>query len=169
MAENDDDAIADSATRDLIYDRLKDAPERQLADNNDLDGKAATLFGAASVVMGLVSFGSLGGNSKGQIAGAITTLLIGAGISYVITVVAALVHLWPVDQERTVFAKTLQTNFKDRKPAELQEWIIRQAAQAWEFNENVTKRKGRTLEWIAGGLGAEVILVVIALIVSRFG
>lgn len=168
MPEADGDAVANDETRRLIYEHLKDAPERQLADSNDLDNKAATLFGAASVVMGLAGFGNLGAGSTGRIAGAVITLLIGAAAAYVVTAAAALVHLRPVDHRRTTHAETLQQDFKDRSPAELQEWLIRQAKLACEFNAGVVSRKARTLEWIVGGLGVEVLLVVIALVVSRF-
>ena len=72
MSTDDSDAIKDPETRRLLYEHLKDAPERQLADTNDLDGKAATLFGAASIIMGLASFGNLGTSSTGAIACAIT-------------------------------------------------------------------------------------------------
>jgi uncharacterized membrane protein YcjF (UPF0283 family) len=168
MSTDDSDAIKDPETRRLLYEHLKDAPERQLADTNDLDGKAATLFGAASIIMGLASFGNLGTSSTGAIACAITALLVCAVVAYAATAVAALVHLRPVEHRRTTYAQTLQSDFRDKPPAELQEWLIRQARRAWEFNDKVGKRKARTLAWIVAGLGAEVVFVVAALIVSRF-
>lgn len=170
MTVEDEDplGIHDADTRRLLYEHLKDIPERQLADTNDLDGKAATLFAAASVVMGLVSFGTLGSGTTGRIAGAVTTLLILAVVAYAVAAVAALIHLRPVQHRRTGYGKTLATNFRDRPASELQEWLIRQAGQAWEHNEPINARKGRTLEWIVVGLGVEVLLVVAALIVSRF-
>jgi hypothetical protein len=168
MTDKYDPTIEDNDTRRLIYEHLKDAPERQLVDTNDLDAKAATLFAAASVVMGLASFGNLGAGSTGRIAGAVTTLLILAAMAFAVTAAAALLHLRPVDHSRTVYAKTLSADFRDKPAPELQEWLIRQVGRAWEFNEPINKRKAKTLEWIVVGLGLEVLLVVAALIVSRF-
>jgi hypothetical protein len=168
MPEDDDDKIDDDKTRRLIYERLQDAPERQLVDTNDLDTKAATLFAAGSVVMGLVSFGNLGAGSTGYIAGAITTLLILAGVAYAVTAIAGLIDLFPVEHHRAVFAKTLTADFQHKSARDLQEWLIRQARRAWEYNEPINRKKALCLEWIVGGLGAEVLLVVAALIVSRF-
>jgi hypothetical protein len=161
------DEIRDPNTRKLIFDDLKDAPERQLADMNDLDAKAATLFGAASVVMGLASFGNLGVGLMGPHAVAVEALLIAAGFAYLVGAVAALLHLSPVTQRRSVFAATLQTDFREKGEDELQEWLIPHVRHAWVHNEAVTKCKARTLEWIVGALGFEVLLVVTALVVSR--
>jgi hypothetical protein len=163
----DDDWIVDPETRRGIFDHLKDAPERQLADNNDVDTKAATLFGAASVVLGLVSFGSLGATLTGGQAVAVTLLLVAAGVAFLLVAVAAAIELWPVDQRRSVFAATLREDFRNKPIDEFQEWIIRQARLAWEYNAGVGSRKGAALEWIVGGLAAEVLLVVAALVVAR--
>jgi hypothetical protein len=161
------DEIRDPKTRKLIFDHLKDAPERQLADMNDLDAKAATLFGAASVVMGLASFGNLGAGLMGPRAVAVEALLIAAGFVYVVGAGAALIHLRPVTQRRSVFAATLREDFREKGEDELQEWLIRQVKRAWVHNDAVTKCKARTLEWIVGSLGFEVLLVVTALLISR--
>ena len=79
-------------TMEVLYDFLKDAPERQIENAASLDSKMVQIFGAASLVIGLVSFSSGGLAPKDW---TVTLLLVSSLLAYAGTTYFTFVRLRP--------------------------------------------------------------------------
>jgi hypothetical protein len=165
---DDDPEALEPGVRDFLFEYLKDAPERQLQDASDLDGKMVGLFGAASVVIGLVSIGNLGGSGKSS--GAVTGVLIAAAACYVLAAIAALVHLVPVTLRRALHADTLRPAAAAHHKSKdvVVDFLLGSIETAYAKNKDKLRRKGWTLLAVTILLGLEVTMVAAALVASRF-
>src|SRR4051794_31167688 len=85
VGEGMSDHELDPKTLDTIFNLIKDAPERQIDNANTLDTKMVQIFGAASVVIGLLGLSRNNFGSEWWI----TVCLICAVASYLATALIA--------------------------------------------------------------------------------
>ncbi len=154
--------------RDFLFGYLKDAPERQRQDAADLDGKMVGLFGAASVVIGLLSIGNLGGS--GNSSAAVTGFLIASAACYVLAAVGALIHLRPAWLYRSLHADELPASaaFHHKQKDDILEFLVGDIADAYGKNKKRLASKATTILMVTIFLGLEVAMVASALIAARF-
>lgn len=154
----------DEKTVEFIFDYTKEAPERQSRDLDALDNKMVQVFSAASVVIGLAGISSTTLGSTGDI----DVLLTIAVITYVVAAVAALIHLSPKKQRRSLHVEELWPRCWNMKVKDIQHALIEDIRKAYSYNSQVLKRKRGTLVVAVGATGIEVVSVGITLISSRF-
>lgn len=153
--------------RDFLFDYLKDAPDRLIADASDLDNKMVGIFSAASVVLGLASIGNLGVVS---VSGSVRALLICAAAFYLGSAVIALIHFKPVEFGRALHAESMWSRAvaNDISVREIKQFVLDSVESEYAANKRVIKRKGRTLFWAVVTVGLEVVCVSGAVIAARF-
>lgn len=154
--------IPPPGTLDLIYQHIKDAPERQGQDWRDLDTKAVQTLAVASVVMGLA-----GVSSAQHHALPATILLFVALAAYVTAAVCAGRALWPVAYEPARYATTLWDDFSWRPPDEVKHGLVEGIAEEYKTNLATLARKGRAVKLAMVATTAVVVLVVAAVLADR--
>lgn len=149
-------------TIDTIFGLLKDAPERQIDNANTLDTKMVHIFGAASVVIGLLG---LSRNDFGP-EWWIIICLIGAIVSYLATAVLAFAHLRPKVFHRSIHGDTLWPHTWDLTDIEIKHTLIADVTAAYAHNKPLLVRKSHTLAIAVVTTAAEVFLVGLAFVLS---
>jgi len=153
----------DPQTVETIFDLVKGTPERQIDNANTLDTKMVQVFSAAGVVIGLL------GLSSGNLAHSkwITACLIGALFSYGVTAGVAFFHLRPKPFRRSLHGDTLWKETWKLTPTEVQHTVIADVEKAYSHNIPLLRGKSRTLRIAVLATAIEVILVGLALLLSR--
>lgn len=81
----------DTSTLDLIFEHVKDAPEKQLQDVTDLDAKYVQVFAGASVILGAGAL--IDPKHGGNWPTAFLALPLGI---YLVMAVVSFIHLRPI-------------------------------------------------------------------------
>jgi hypothetical protein len=128
-------------TVEFIFEHTKEAPERQSRDIDALDAKMVQVFGAASVVIGLVGVSNENlGNS-----GAVNALLALAVASYIVAAATALFHLYPKEQRRSLHVEDLWPKAWNEDVKNIQHSLIEDIRKVHRFNATVLEQKRNTL------------------------
>jgi hypothetical protein len=153
----------DPGTRKLVYEHVKDAPELLIQDGNDLDNKGVGLLAAASVVLGLTSFGKLtGGGAPWEVV-----LTLGAaGVAFLYAAYHAGRLLGPATYVRSSHADDLWEAGKWYSPEDLTDYLIDSARVGYAANKKVVADKATHLKWLVRGLALEVVFVTVAVVLS---
>jgi hypothetical protein len=153
----------DPKTVETICSLIKDAPERQLDNANTLDNKMVQIFGAAGIVIGLLG---LSQNNLGQ-GLLITVCLLGSLTFYIATAVVAFTHLRPKPFRRSLHGDTLWPNTWHLRNVDVQHTVIADVGKAYSHNKALVIGKAHTLSIAIFTTAMEVVLVGLALILSR--
>ncbi len=150
-------------TLDFIYEHVRDAPAQQRQTRDSLDTKMVQIFGAASIVIGLV------GVSSGELdgGGMVDALLIAAVTAYVATALITFYGVQVRRFRRSVQADELWNRYWWRKPDEAKHAIVHDVGKAYGHNRGLLRDKARAVRAGVLSAGLEVALVAIALIWSR--
>lgn len=150
-------------TVQLIYEHIKDAPDKQFETVKSLDDKMVKVFTVAGVVIG-----PAGLSGKGLQGGTLTNvLLVGALIAFIATAACAFYHLWPVNIRLSRHAGTLWYESHDLTSDEVRRQLISSVFEANTHNEGLLKKKS-TIQTVAlMTTSLEVIMVGAAIVVSR--
>ena len=106
MNASDTAASFPPGTLDLLFEHIKEVPNLQVGNGDALDGKAAQLFGASSVVLGLSA-------TSGSLS---AYLLIAAVIAYIFVVGGAFWCLWSRKWRVLQHADILSDRYWDLSP-----------------------------------------------------
>jgi phosphoglycerol transferase MdoB-like AlkP superfamily enzyme len=150
-------------TLNFLFDVMRDAPERQIHDQESLDAKMVAVFTAASVVIGLAGISNVKSGGKWYV----NALLIAAVLAYLLTAVFAFFHLRTVKFRRSLQADVLWQEYWNEPVSEIKHALLQDISEAYAFNKGVLHSKGRTILIGLAGAGVEVFLVGAALILSR--
>jgi hypothetical protein len=150
-------------TVEVIFDLVKDTPERQIDSATTLDTKMVQVFGTAGIVIALLSFSS----SKWSQEWWITICLVGSLIFYIATALVAFVHLQPKLFKRSLHGDTLWANTWDLSKTQIHHTLIADVADAYRHNKPILARKSQTLSIAIVTTSVEVALVGAALLLSR--
>jgi hypothetical protein len=153
----------ESETVRLIYEHIKDAPQQQLELVKALDDKMVKIFTAAGVVIGLA--GLSGNNFQGGIW--INILLFSAVGAFVATASLTLYHLWPVQIALSRHAGTLWDYSRYLSTDEVRQQLIKSISRSNAQNEILLQRKTRIQTYALIATTLEVVLVGLAIAVSR--
>lgn len=151
-------------TLDLIFEHVKDAPEKQLQDVTDLDSKYVAVFAGASVILGA---GALIDPSRG---GAWPTVLLAAALGiYLLMAVVSFVHLKPITLHGSRYGDTLWDDFKDLAPQDVKLGIVLKIREDYAHNHGLIQGKASTLSLGLFLTAFEAICVAGAVLGSRLG
>jgi hypothetical protein len=132
----------DPAILQALYNHVKEAPERQLADARDLDSKMVQVFGVASIVIGLAGL-----SDRGLEGGdAVTAILIFALLSYAAAAGFAVLDLWPREFWRSLHADTLWKEYWQDAPEKTQHALVANIASAYEHNRDLLTHKAYLIQ-----------------------
>ena len=158
-----DPDVPNPATLDLIFEHVKDAPEKQLQDLVDLDTKAMQVFAGASVILGA---GALIDTKHG--GGLSTTFLIVALAAYLVIAFLSFRGLRTRQLRGSRYADTLWKDFKDDLPEVVKLGIVTKVAEDYAYNRDVVIRGKAKLLNVALYLTAlEAMFVATAVLISR--
>lgn len=148
----------------FIFQYIQGAPELQGRDIDALDTKVVQVFSAASVVIGLVGISneSLGTSRN------VDVLLVLAVVSYTIAAVAALFHLSPKKQRRSLHVEDIWQKSWNEEVTDIEHALIEDIREVHNYNKGVLEKKRKTLLFTVAATGAEVLFVGLTLISSRF-
>jgi hypothetical protein len=150
-------------TVNLIFEIIRDNPERQVADAKDLDTKMIQVFSAASVVIGLVSFAGRPSNHSWWI----DVLTGGLLFFYGATALVAFMHLRARKFRRNLYASNLWRDAWDRTPTEIKHALIVDISEAYVHNKPILNQKGRFIQIAVVTTGVEVALVGLVLLMPH--
>jgi len=155
----------DPETVETIFDLVKNAPERQMDNANTLDTKIVQVFSAASVVIGLL------GISSGNLEQArwISACLVGALSLYGVTAISTFLHLWPKPFRRSLHGDTLWQEAWNMTRIEVHHTVIADVSKAYVHNKSLLRGKAYSLSIAVFATAVEVVLVGLALLLSRLG
>jgi len=156
--------VPNPETLDLIFEHVRDLPERQFQDVVDMDAKFVQAFAAASVVIGAAALVNAANHPQ-----VTTVLLVAALLCYGAMAVVSFLHLRPIGMHGSRYGDTLWDDFKDDSPADIKLGIVLQVKDDYGFNSDKIKDKARTLNIGLILTGVEAVLVASAVIVSRLG
>jgi len=149
-------------TLDLIFEQVKDAPEKQLKDVTALDAKCIQVFAGASVILGA---GALIDTRHG---GTWPTVLVGAAlIVYLVVALLSFMSLKTIKLHGSRYADTLWADFKDDSPETIKRAIVKKVGQDYAYNQTLIARKAT---WLDVGLlltAIEAICIAGAVLGSR--
>lgn len=148
-------------TLEFIYTHTRGALDGHLSQARGLDGKVAQIFAAATVVIGLA-----GASHDAKAPGGV---LVAALVFYGLTLLGAVLGLWPVALRGSDYGKTMWPEHFDQQPEEIEHAIVADIAEASGHNEAMIRAKAWVLMVVLITTGVEAILVGIALTVSRIG
>ncbi len=148
---------ASDETLDLLFDVVRDAPERQLRAQEVLDGKIVQVFAAATVILGLA--GISGGVAETD---APSCLILAALGFYAIASGAAGYAIWPRSYRVTRHADVLWREYRDAPPRTIREAMVADAAAAYPHNAGLLRRKLRALSVALAATALEAAAVVFA-------
>lgn len=152
-----------SETVQLIYEHIKDAPDKQFETVKSLDAKMVQIFTVAGVVIGLAGL-----SSEGLGGGTLTdVLLIGALAAFVLTSAFAFYHLWPVTVRLSRHAGTLWKESGHLASDQVRRQLIDSISAANAHNEGVLERKSTVQIYALITTSLEVDMVGAAIVVSR--
>lgn len=162
---SDDRPAINPQSVEFIYEHTRGAPERQHHDMLDLDGKAAQLMAAASVVLGFAALSAHPKLTPVGIASAVLTVL--ALLVYVALVVVALRQIRPVQVSASSFAGTLWDEHWDQPPDEIRHSVVEGIRDAYNKNDRLVKSKSANVGLLIKLAAAQTILVAIAVVLGR--
>ncbi len=154
--------VPNPATLDLIFEHVKDAPEKQGQDLSDLDAKAMEVFAGASVILGA---GAL--IDAKQVGSWPTLLLIVALIVYIVMAILSYLVLHTSELRGSRYADTLWEDFKADPPEVLKLGIVTKVAKDYAHNFKIIKRKARLIDAALFLTAIEAISVALAVLSSR--
>ena len=155
----------ESKTVQLIYEHIKDAPYKQFETVKSLEDKMVKIFTVAGVVIGLAGL-----SSKGLKVDTTTNiLLVGALIAFVATAAFAFYHLWPVNLRLSRHAGTLWHNSHQLTSDQVKQQLISSISAANAHNEEILKKKSTVQTYALVTTSLEVIMVGVAIVVTRLG
>jgi len=154
--------VPNAATLDLIFDHVKDAPEKQGQDLTDLDSKAMQVFAGASVILGA---GALIDTKHG--GGWSTALLIGALTIYGAMAFFSYVNLRTVELRGSRYADTLWDDFKEDSPDDIKLGVVLKVAEDYRYNREILKNKANGLNLALFLTALEAMFVAGAVLSSR--
>jgi hypothetical protein len=151
---------------EVLFDFLRDTPERQMDNSTSHDNKIVNIFSAASVVIGLA------GLSSGSLAPSdwsVTALLILGLGAYVVTAYIAFRGLRPRQ-----FRRSLQPQFWTRSlwgmgADDVRHSILTDVGKAYANNKPLLAAKAASIRMALLATGAEVVFVGLALISACAG
>jgi hypothetical protein len=143
-------------TEQLIYEHIKEAPQRQMETADKLDDKMLRVFGAASVLIGLLGLSSASPLGWG------TVLLALPLIPYAVTAYCALRHLAPKRFLRGERAVELPTKWKE-PVGDVRRALINDIGTACGKNDEVLQEKAQYVRIGIISTSVEVVLVLVAL------
>jgi hypothetical protein len=153
----------ESKTVQLIYDHIKDAPDKQFELAKSLDDKMVKIFTVAGVVIGLAGL-----TGKGLTGDTITNvLLIGALIAFIATAAFAFYHLWPVSIRLSRHAGTLWEYSRQFTSDEVRQQLVESITSANSHNEKVLAKKSTVQTYALVTTSLEVVMVGAAIFLSR--
>jgi ABC-type anion transport system duplicated permease subunit len=158
MAEQPEVA-ATPETLDLIYELVRDAPRRQIANSYSYSDKAFQIFGIGSLVLGLAAAGTLHRHQAPWILLAALIAYLGLGVC-----------AFYATKGRTFFtadnAEVVWGQLYDLGKAEAQHAIIDRVATDYPRNEEALRAKAKWLTAAEIALAVEVVLVTAAVIAA---
>ena len=150
-------------TVQLIYEHIKDAPDKQFETVKSLDDKMVKVFTVAGVVIGLAGL-----SGKGLQGGTLTnTLLVGALIAFIATAACAFYHLWPVNVWLSRHAGTLWNTSRHLTSDEVRQQLISSISKANDHNVELLKKKSTVQTYALVTTSLEVAMTGAAIIASR--
>lgn len=149
-------------TLDLIFEHVKDAPEKQVEDVGAIDAKFIQVFAAASVLLGAIA---LVDSKHGDAWG--TRLTVVALALYLVMAVVSFIHLRPITLHGARYADTLWDDFENDEPAVLKKGIVLKVKEDYAYNRTLIEKKARTLKLGLALTAGEAVLVAIAVLISR--
>jgi hypothetical protein len=161
-----EDYAPDPETVRLFYEHVKDAPELLIRDGDDLDRKGIALLSAASVLLGLASFGKFTSGAAASTSATIFLVLAGGG--YLFAAFFTFRLLRPTTYVRSKHADDLWDEGKWATPTQLMEFLISSAKAGYIKNKIIVDRKAGSVTKILAGTAFEVVAVVAAVVAAHF-
>jgi hypothetical protein len=149
-------------TLDLIFEHVKDAPEKQLQDVTALDSKYVQVFAGASVILGAVAL------IDPKHGGTWPTILVAVALGiYLVMAVVSFIHLRTVTLNGSRYGDTLWDDFKDDPPEDVKLGIVLKVKEDYAHNTRLIQGKAKTLNAGLFLTAVEAICVAGAVLASR--
>lgn len=140
-------------TLDLLFDLVREAPDKQVAVGDVHDAKAFKFGAAASVLLGFVALVDVPGK-----------LLWGIVMSYVIVLGSVLWTVRPRGYHVVRHADSLWEQHWNETPRAIKHAVVAEAANAYKTNRALLRSKLSGLVFAVVALGIEAIFVAITVL-----
>lgn len=154
---------SDPETIKLIFEHVRDAPERQAEDATRLDAKAAQVLTAGGVALTVAGVA----NPAVGTGGWALFFLVCAVYTYCWVALYAVRAIWIRGFDETRHADTLWDKYRQYDVTEIQVRLIESPKKAYEHNFALICEKGANIIPAMKFLGIEVAFVALATIFAR--
>lgn len=155
-----------SQTVDLLFDLMKDADDRAIAQVRSFEARAAQALGAGTILLGLAGLGPFTASMSVQAKEAVLALLAVAVTAYVAAATAALWLLLPTFVYGYSRARLWGTH-RDYPERDIKVALMTAISADAEDNEDRLSTKSKLAQAAIAGVAAEGIFVGVALLVAR--
>lgn len=159
MTEVESPPLLAPETLDFIFEHVRDAPDKQVSAQENLDSKIVQVFAAAGVVLGLAGLSDISG--RGGTPGA---LLVVAVIAFVVVAAVTFYSIWARRFRVTSHVQELWQHHWTKSPDALRHMIVADAVRAYAANGVLIRRKSHALSVALAAVAVEVVCVGILLI-----
>lgn len=149
-------------TLEFIFNTIKAAPAEHHQVWTVLDGKATSVFGVGSAVVGL---SGLSVAKSGSTSLAVAVLLGVALVAYATAAVNALRQLWPARASNATYGDTLWREAWNQPVREIKHGLVQDITRGSKENKEALQNKAKRLRWVVGAVAVETLFVGVAFIV----
>jgi hypothetical protein len=153
-------AEPDPETLDLLFSLAKEAPEAQLRAADAVDGKMVQAFSAGGVLIGL---SAIAGSRHSD---AIAAFLVLAVVAFFALSALSIRGVWSRQFRVGIGAEQSWQNYWNQSPRDVKHAFAHDIAEGWQSNEDILRKKHRTLRRALVALAVEAGAIGIALIVA---
>lgn len=142
----------------LIFDWIKDTPERQLCDAEYLNSKVLSIFTAASVLIGFVGFSNAvppGATASRSIA--VTALVVVALVTYLAVILVSFLAIRTTAFSTARLGEELWLRYWMDDEDTIKHGLIAAIGQASHRNKKILRSKARSVKVVLIFTGAEAL------------
>jgi hypothetical protein len=145
-------------TLEFLFEHTKGVPDLQVENGDALDGKAAQLFAAGSVVLGLSA-------TSGSLSAYLLVAAVGA---YMVVIGGSFWCLWSRRWRVLQHVDVLWNQYYDMTPDQPRQVIIDEASKAYIANRDVLRSKRRGLFVAFAATATETLMIGVAVAIAAF-
>lgn len=147
-------------TEELIYEHIREAPQQQMELANQLDDKMLRIFGAASVVIGLLGLSTI------SVSGWRVLFSLLPLVPYVLTAFFTFRHINPERFHWGMRADELP-KYWEKESGDVRRALIGDIGKSYLDNKPILEKKARYIRCSLFTTAFEVVLVVAVIILLR--
>lgn len=149
-------------TLDFIFNIIKGAPPEHHQVWTALDGKATSVFGVGSAVVGLSGFSVATAKSTSL---AVAVLLSVALLAYATAAINAMLQLWPARASNATYGDTLWPDAWNQPVSEIKHGLVQDITKGSKENKEALRNKAKRLRWVVAAVALETFFIGVAFIV----